>query len=114
MARRRKKRGINKHHMTNKKHGGTSGRWNILMMRADRHRNLHHFFGNLRWEAIGNLLFYEEMWKRRAFRGFSHFEVGEALFSIFGRHDPMACVRLIDRVALAKGRAIREKLREAA
>lgn len=93
-----KKVKVNKHHMTNKKHGGTVSPWNILWMEIGRHKILHHFFGNLKWEAIGEILFYGELRNLRMFRR----------LSIFHKRDRMDCVRVIDRVSLAKGRVTRE------
>ncbi|MCX6702112.1 MAG: hypothetical protein NTX96_02890 [Candidatus Zambryskibacteria bacterium] len=108
----RKKRRVNKHHMTNKcKNGKKGNTGNILWMKILRHRNLHHYFGNLKWEVIGDMICYGTMTKRKAFRGLSKVEVGDALFSVFGKRDPMACVRVIDRISRAKGRVAREVLR---
>lgn len=80
-------------------------------MRLGRHRNLHDYFGNLRWEVIGDVIYSGEFrgfQEKKAFRGLSEVETGDVLFSIFGKRDPMACVRVIDRVSLAKGRVVRE------
>ena len=108
------RRGINRHHMTNKRCGGKKTKWNILWMKIRRHRSLHHYFGNLKWEVIGDVIYYGTMRERKAFRGLSDSEIGDVLFSIFHKRDPMACVEVIDRVSLAKGRVTREKERKAA
>jgi len=108
------RRGRNRHHMTNKRCGGKKTKWNILWMKIRRHRSLHHYFGNLKWEVIGDVIYYGTMRERKAFRGLSDSEIGDVLFSIFHKRDPMACVEVIDRVSLAKGRVTREKERKAA
>ena len=110
----RRRSSINRHHMTNRRCGGKSGKWNVLLMKIYRHRNLHHYFGNLKWEVVGDVIYYGTMRGRKAFRGMSDLEVGDALFSIFHKRDLVACVEVIDRVSLAKGRVTREKHRQAA
>ncbi len=107
--------GMNKHHMTNRcQNGGKGNQRNVLIIRIDRHRKLHQYFGNLKWEAIGEVIFFGEMRKRKSFRGLSDLEVGDVLFSIFHKRDPLDCFRVIDRVSRAKGRVLKGILKKAA
>ena len=78
---RKRGRHINRHHMTNKCRGGKDSHNNILMMKIDRHRRLHHLFGNMSWE-----------------------EIHDTLKSIFGVGDPEKVVATMERVSLLKGR----------
>lgn len=96
--------GRNRHHMTNKKYGGQAVPHNILLMRVEPHNNLHHFFGNLGWEEIGDSIRTGAMRERKFFRDLSDRHVGDALFSIFRKRDPTDCVRVIERISRAKGR----------
>ncbi len=105
---------IDRHHMTNKreyKHSRRKldweGSWNILYMKRDRHENLHNYFDNLRWEVIRDLIDSGKMWRRKKIRNLNLDQAQEALFSIFGKSDPKACVRVMDRISRAKGRNTR-------
>lgn len=98
------RRGRNKHHMTNKRHGGRSGANNLLLIKIGRHDSLHYYFGNLKWESIADII-YDGTWlKRRRFQYLSEQEARKVLLSIFNYHDPMQCVRMMDRISRIKGR----------
>jgi hypothetical protein len=107
---------INWHHMTNRckrGKGRTGSSRNKLRIKVPRHDSLHYYFGNLRWEVIGDVIYYGAVVKRRKFLGLSDLQIGDALFSIFHKRDPMVCVQVIDRISLAKGRVTRMLFRTA-
>lgn len=78
----KRKRNINKHHMTNKCKGGKSTPDNLLRMKIERHESLHHYFKNLSWE-----------------------EIGDVLQSIFNMREPEKCLELVRRISQTKGRS---------
>ena len=50
------KLGRNKHHLTPRSRGGSDQDWNLLLIKIERHNELHRIFGNMTLEEIIQLL----------------------------------------------------------
>lgn len=74
---------IVRHHLTNRCMGGSDGESNRLRMKEYKEKLLHHYFGNLSWE-----------------------EIGDILEKIFGFRDERA-IEVVRRVSKLKGRSLR-------
>lgn len=61
------KPGRNKHHLTPKARGGADADWNLLLIRIERHQELHRIFGNKTLEEIIQLLVRLQRMKRRQY-----------------------------------------------